>query len=285
MYNGEPSQLFRRRTAPPIRLAGLMLPVFLAVSGCASVPLKTGGTLTSYSNLGPSEGRLSKTRSYADAQGLASAKTARIMPSAFSTSAAAEVPLADDRMLIANALDRTLCIGLSDKYRMVPEGVPADLTVRSTVTDIVLTDKIMAGVSTVTTLGSSAVSPVGLPRIPIGLGGLAVEAEALDRDGVQRAAMIWSRGANSIQDSPRYSEIGDAYGLAAKFGDAFAELLVSGTESQGFSVSLPKGHEIKSWLGSKPKYVACDQFGRAAGIPGAIISQFGAPPQWTEKRP
>lgn len=285
MRNGESSQLFRRRTAPPIRLARLMLPVFLAVSGCASVPLKTGGTLTSYSNLGPSEGRFSKMRSYADTQGLASAKTARIMPSAFSTSAAAEVPLAEDRILIANALDRALCIGLSDRYRIVSAGMPADLTVQSTVTDIVPTDKIMAGVSTVATLGSSAVSPVSLPRIPIGLGGLAAEAEALDRDGVQRAAMIWSRGANSIQDDPRYSEIGDAYGLAAKFGNAFAELLVSGRESQGFDLSLPKGHEIKSWLGGKPKYAACDRFGRAPGIPGAIATQFGAPPQWIEKHP
>lgn len=285
MRNCDPIQLFRRRTAPPIRLARLLLPVFLAVSGCASVPLKTGGTLTSYSNLGPSEGRFSKMRSYADAQGLASAKTARIMPSAFSTSAATQVPLADDRMLIANALDRALCIGLSDRYRIVPDGMPADLTVQSTVTDIVPTDKIMAGVSTVTTLGSSAVSPVGLPRIPIGLGGLAVEAEALNQDGVQRAAMVWSRGANSIQDNPRYSEIGDAYGLAAKFGNAFAELLVSGKVARRLDLSIPKGHEIRSWLGGKPKYIACDTFGRAPGIPGAIVTKFGAPPQWTEKHP
>jgi len=39
-------------------------------------------------------------------------------------------------------------------------------------------------------LGSSAVLPVSVPRLPIGLGGLAVEAEAVDSAGVQLAGIL-----------------------------------------------------------------------------------------------
>lgn len=107
-------------------------------------------------------------------------------------------------------------MALSDKYRIAALGQPADMTVRTVITDLVPTDKTMAGVSTAVTLGSGFVLPVSVPRLPFGLGGLAVEAEAVDSSGV-RAAAVWSKGANSITGKARVSEIGDAYGLADDF--------------------------------------------------------------------
>lgn len=269
----------------PLKFICLALPMALAVTGCASVPLKEGGTLTSYSNLGAPNGKLSKKRIYVDGQHLAAVKTASIVPTTFAFSAASRVKLESDRSLVSNALDRALCVKLSDKYQMVPTGQPADLTIRSVVTDIVPTNKAMAGVATAVTVGSGFVLPVSVPRLPVGLGGLAVEAEAVDSGGVQRAAMVWARGANSIQDNPRVSEVGDAYSLASKFGSDFSRMLIVGKEPKGLDISLPSRQRMQSWLGGKPKYAACEEFGRAPGLAGVVAAKYGAPPQWTDKKP
>lgn len=212
-------------------------------------------------------------------------KTVRIVPTAFTSTTLLRISAGADRAIVANAIDRALCIGLSDKYQMVASRQKADLTVRAVVTDIVPTGQFMAGVSTVISLGSSAVLPVGVPRLPIGLGGLAIEAEAVDSAGVQRAAMVWARGANSIQNNPRVSEVGDAYGLAANFGNEFSRMLMIGKEPEGLDLSLPSGQRMQSWLGGEPKYVACDAFGRAPGLVGVVADKVGAPPEWTDNRP
>ncbi len=271
----------RRRSQAP-KLAGIVIAV-MSSAGCANVPMKEAGTLSSYGRLGAAQGTLSKSRTYVDGQGLAAIRTVRIAPAGFSPEAARRVPLAADRTLVTNALDRSLCIALSDRYQMVAGNQPADLVVRATVTELVPTDKTAAGVAKVVSLGSSAVLPVGVPRLPIGLGGLAVEAEAVDKAGVQRAAMVWSRGANSIENSPRISDVGDAYALASKFANEFSRVLVTGHQPEGLDLSLPSAQRTKSWFGGAPKYAACDAFGRAPGVAGAIAGQLGAPPGWTDK--
>lgn len=194
-----------------------------------------------------------------------------------------QVKSEQDRALVARALDRELCVALSDKYEIVSRGQPSDLKVRVVVTTLVPTDKGMAGVSTVVTLGSGAVLPVGIPRLPIGLGGLAVEAEAIDSNGEQRAAMVWSRGANSITNNPRVSEVGDAYSLATTFGGEFSKMLVTGKEPKSLDLSLPSGHRIQSWLGGKPKHAACEEFGRSSGLALMVFDKIGAPPEWADK--
>jgi hypothetical protein len=267
-----------------LTFAGVGLPLVLLISGCTSVPLKEGGTLTSYGQLSPAKGNFTKSRTFVDAQGLAAVKTVAIIPSAFSSNAAARIKTVQDRSLVTTALDRAICVALSDKYQLVPVGQPADLTVRTVVTDIVPTNKTMAGVSTAVSLGSSLALPVGIPRLPAGLGGLAVEAEAIDYSGVQRAAVVWSKGANSITNNARVSEVGDAYSLAANFGKYFSRLLVTGKEPKGLDFSLPSGQRMQSALGGKPKYAACDAFGRSPGLAGMVADKFGAPPQWTDKQ-
>jgi hypothetical protein len=266
------------------RTMHLLLPLMAA--GCASVPLKEAGTLKTYQNLSEQKGMLSKSRNYVDANALASITTVRVVPTTFTQTAFSRAKTAQDRMLIANALDREVCVALSDKFQIVSPGANADLTVRTVVTDVLPTDKSVAAVAAAVSLGGSAAGlPVGIPRLPFGLGGLAVEAEAVDRKGVQRAAMVWARGANSITNSPRVSEVGDAYSLATTFGNEFSRMLVTGDQPRSLDIALPSGQRIQSWLGGKPKYVACDGFGRAPGLSGIVAGKFGAPPEWTDKPP
>nr|WP_180902277.1 MULTISPECIES: DUF3313 domain-containing protein [unclassified Martelella] len=252
--------------------------------------MKEAGTLTSYSNLSAPKGKLSKKRIYVDGQGLAAVKTVSIVPTTYAFGAAPRVKTQADRSLVSNALDRALCVALSDKYQMVPAGQPADITIRSVIANVVPTNKITAGIAAVVTVGGGFAIPgdvpfLSVPRLPIGLGGLAVEAEAVDSGGVQRAAIVWARGANAIQDNPRVSEVGDAYGLASKFASDFSGMLVTGEEPKMLDISLPSKHGVQSWLGGKPKYAACEAFGRAPGVFGAIAANYGLPPEWTEKKP
>lgn len=285
----KPSAESCRQTARSLRIVALRplcLTLLLSVvaAGCSTMPLKEGGSLTSYSNLSPAKGTLSKRRLYVDGPHMAAVKTVRIIPTRFSPSAASRIKLQADRDLVTNAMDRAVCVALSDKYQMVSADTPADLTLRSVVTDIVPTDKTVAGVATAVTFGSGFVLPVGVPRLPFGLGGIAVEAEAIDNTGQQKAAMMWSRSANSIQDSPRVSEVGDAYGMATKFAGDYSGMLISGKEPKGLSLSLPSRQRVQSWLGGKAKYPACEALGRAPGLMGAVASNFGAPPEWTDRR-
>jgi hypothetical protein len=97
--------------------------------------------------------------------------------------------------------------------------------------------------------------------------------------------MVWARGANAIQDNPRVSEVGDAYGLASKFGNDFSHMIVTGKEPKALDIALPSAQRMRSWFGGKPKYIACDAFGRAPGLAGVVAGKFGAPPQWTDRRP
>lgn len=282
------SNVFSRSISTSIGRSLLSMIVLLLASasaGCTSVPIKRAGTLGSYEKLSPPKGTLTKKQTYMDSQRLSQVKTVKILPTSFSFSAASKIGSDTDRLLVKNALDRALCVALSDRYEMVSADKPADLTVHSTVADIVPTNKAVAGVATVVSVGSGLALPVSIPRLPFGLGGLAVEAEAVDSAGIQSAAILWARGANSIQNKPRVSQVGDAYGLATKFASDFSRILIKGKESKGLDVSLPSGQRVRSWLGGKPKYAACDTFGRNAGMMGVIASKFGAPPQWVDKKP
>jgi len=254
------------------------------LSACTSVPLKEGGTLSSYSRLSSEKGTLSKRRTYVDSAALSPLRTATIIPASFTHQAATRVGSIDDRRMVANILDRALCISLSDRFEMVPYGQIADMTVRAVVTDLVPTDKVAAGASAALTLGTGFALPIAAPRLPIGLGGIAVEAEAVDHSGNQLAATVWARGANSISNTPRVSQVGDAYTLAATFGNEFSKLIVDGQDRNGSGLSLPSAHRVQSWFGGTPKHAACETFGRSPGLVGLIASRFGAPPKWTEKQ-
>lgn len=243
-----------------------------------------GGSLASYDNLVPSDGVLTKSLLRIDKDEVLAAKTVRIVPTAFSA-AALQAPFSDaQRKLVANAVDRSLCIGLSDRFGVVMSSAPADLTVQAFITNAAPTDEVAAGVSKVASIVPAVFSvPVPVPRLPIGLGSLSLEAEARSQSGVQEAVMIWARGADSMTSSPKISKDSDAYDLAKAFGDDFSRFLVTGTSPFKQSPQMPSFQKVGSDLGLKPKNTICDTYGRQPGIPGMIAERLGMPPDWADK--
>jgi hypothetical protein len=268
-----------------------LLPLLPLVSGCANVPLTETGSLSSYEKLQPSDGMLTKARVTVDKDAVLAARTVRIVPTTFSPAASA-APLSErDRRLVANAVDRSVCIGLSDRFHIVPPPHTADLTVHVTIASIVPTDEVAAAATKVLDIGQSIVTntgvvetsiPIPSVRVPIGLGGIALEAEAADPAGYQRAAMLWARGANSFLGTTRVSPVGDAYELASSFGDDFSELLVDGANPFRTKMpSLPAMHRVNSMFGGSAKEPACEAFGRI-GVTDMLAGSLGLPPGWTD---
>ena len=255
-------------------------------SGCAAVPLDQASSLSSYQSLTPVKSRFRKANYMVSPEDLKLAKTVYVEPTKVSDMAAPSIKKSSDRALVANVVSRALCVGVSDRFHVVDNREDADLIVHATVTRIVPTNPTAAGLSTVASLGASvAQSSVPVPRIPFGLGGLAVEGEATTRDGKQVAALVWAKGANALTTGPRISQVGDAYSLAGNFGGDFSKMLVTGKTPYKGLPKLPSGQKIVSTLGGKPKYRACERFGRAPFLLDMAASQIGAPPSWTDKSP
>ncbi|UGY15428.1 DUF3313 domain-containing protein [Bradyrhizobium septentrionale] len=265
-------------------LAGAALAMVL-LSGCASAPMTRGGSLASYDNLTQSDGLLAKSLVRVNKDDVLAAKTIHIVPATFSQGASPTLSQ-EQRKLVANAIDRSLCVGLSERLQVVALDQPADLTAYARVTQAAPTDEVAAGASKVvgilpTALGAGV--PVPVPRLPVGLGSLTVEAEVRDPASRQQAAMIWARGANSFTSSPMVSSAGDAYELASSFSDDFSKLVVTGTTPFGKPPDLPSFDKIGASFGGKPKYAACEAFGRNPGLVGMAAGKLGLPPEWSDK--
>jgi hypothetical protein len=249
--------------------------------------------LSSYERLQPVDGKFGrKSRVHVDKDAVLAARTVLIVPTSFAGEAAAARLSPRDRRLVANAVDRSVCIALSDRFHIVLPPQTADLTVHVTVAHIVPTDEVAAAATTVLDVSKSVLShtgvletsvPIPSVRVPIGLGGIALEGEAVDPTGRQTAAMLWAKGARSFfGNTTRVSPVGDAYELAADFGDDFSELLVTGEDPFQFKwPELPYMHRLKSKFGGAPKESVCDSFGRK-GVTDMIAGKFGAPPEWTD---
>jgi hypothetical protein len=267
-----------------IRAAIILLALLTA--GCATAPLDQAGSLRSYDSLKPSNGLLTRSLLNVSKDDVLAAKTVRIIPTEFSAPAARTPFTPAQRGLVTNAVDRTLCIGLGERFVIVGPSEPADLTVHAVVTHVLPTDPVAAGLSKGASVAKSVLLPgvpVPIPRIPIGMGSLSLEAEARDIRGSPKAAMIWARAANALLDSPRMSEEGDAYILAAAFGGDFSQLLVTGATPFGARPSLPSIEKLGLLLGGAAKYPACEAFGKSPGLVGLIGENVGLPPDWTDK--
>ena len=252
-----------------------------SVAACASVPLHQGTSLGSYEGMAASGGTLTKAKLRVDPAAVLAAHTVRIVPTSERIGSGNAFD-SEDLALVTNAVNRALCAGLSDRFKVVAANEPADLIVHATVTDIHATNRVAAATSAVASLGGSVVS-LPIPRLPIGLGGMAIEAEAVGQDGSQKAAMLWSRGANMLTTKARISTIGDAYSLSSAFGTDFSRMLVKGQDPFKETMVMPSVQKMKAALGGDPKYSACKAFGSAPGIKGAVAGQFGLPPGWSDK--
>ncbi|MDD1520745.1 DUF3313 domain-containing protein [Bradyrhizobium sp. WBAH10] len=260
------------------------LAFLLPLAACATAPLSQSGALSSYDNLTSSDGVLTKSRVRVDKPDVLAAKTVRIAPASVASGALPANFSDEQRKLVLNAVDRALCVKLSDRLRVVNATETADLTVHATITHAEPTDKVAAGASKAVSIVPSVLSiPVPVPRLPVGLGSLSVEAEARDRSNQQKAALIWARGADSITSRPKVSEASDAYDLASAFGEDFGTLVATGESPFGKGPSLPSMQKIRSDLGGAHENSACDAFGRSPGVAGLVGGGLGLPPEWTDK--
>ncbi|MGM4959552.1 DUF3313 domain-containing protein [Bradyrhizobium barranii] len=256
----------------------------LALGGCATAPLEQAGSLRSYDRMSEANGLVTRSKIRVNKQDVLAAKTIRIASTVFP--ARTDVVLNEkERRLVANAISRELCLRLSERFRIVSSDDDADLTVQATVTHAAPTSPTASGASKALSIAKTVALPgvpVPVPRLPVGLGSLSVEAEARDFAGFQKAAMVWARGANSITNSPRVANEGDAYDLAADFGTDFAKLVTTGESPFGGIPALPPMDSIPVRLGGAPKYVACEAFGRFPCITGIAGQGLGLPPAWTD---
>lgn len=268
--------------APKLNLPAVGAIMCFTVAGCTSVPLGSGDTLSSYERMSSSGGTLTKAKLRIEAVHLASVKTVRILPTG-SRAGIANGFDPGDLALVRNAIDRALCSGLSDRFIVVPVTQSADLTVHASIVELVKTNRTAAATSTVASLGAAVALPVPIPRLPIGLGGLSVEAEATDPTGAQVASMLWSRGANMLTNKARVSEVGDAYALSSAFGKDFSRMLVTRKDPFKQGLSVPSMQSMRASLGGSPKQEACKAFGKAPGVTGLVAGQLGLPPEWSDK--
>lgn len=265
-------------------MAFAVAPFFVA--GCATAPLDEAGSLSSYSDLAPSDGLLAKSRLRVNKAEVLAAKTVRLVPTTFSPAAHQDGISDEQRKLVANAVDRALCAGLSERLIVVSANEPADLTVHAVVTNMAVTDPNAVAATKAASVAKSILLPgipVPTPRLPIGLGSLSIEAEARKPGGAQEAAMLWGRGANALSGSARISNVGDAYELASAFGDDFSKLVVTGESPFQKLPGLPSAERVQSWAGGTPKHAACEAFGREQGVTGLVSGAVGLPPEWTDK--
>jgi hypothetical protein len=256
-----------RRTLAFALGLGLTAPIVWAAEAPAPA-----GVLSSYDGLSPAHTIQTRALWRGDAPALTSAKTARIAPVKIAPGAADGIT-AEQRGLVANELARTLCARLSGHFRMVSTRAPADLTVRTTITRIRPTNTVAATAS----LGARVVahvvgSPVA-PRIPVGLGGFSAEGETVDKAGVQRAALVWTRDANALLTGARASHIGDAYQLAAAFAGDMARLTITGQD--------PLREVTAPTLKRKAAQAACAVYGRGERS-GYVSGMFGIAPEATD---
>ncbi|GLH81790.1 hypothetical protein SSBR45G_66990 [Bradyrhizobium sp. SSBR45G] len=259
----------------------------LATAGCANAPLERAGSLKNYDRLADANGLVTRSQIKANKKELLEAKTVRIEPTAFPPRP--DVALDEgERRLVANAISREMCLRLSERFQIVGPREEADLTVKATVTHATATNATASAASQAASIAKSVALPgvpVPVPRLPVGLGTLSVEAEARDFAGFQKAAMVWARGANSVSTA-RMANDGDAYDLAAEFGADFAKLVSTGESPFGGVASLgslPSVSSVPARFGGAPKYAACEQFGRFPGLKGFVGAGLGLPPGWTDK--
>ncbi|WP_417483128.1 DUF3313 family protein [Maricaulis sp.] len=215
----------------PNHLASLCLIPLIAVTmaGCAANGLQQASTLSDYQNMQPAERRLLQVREWADPQAMRSVDAiyiaqAGVVPGVVEGSGVD--PVRFNR--VVGKLTQTVCRRLArGGFEITADPALASHQVRLNITGFETTNRVSAGASRL--IGFAIPGPLS-PRIPIGIGALAVEGEMLDADERQVAALEWS-SRNHLASSGGFSEIGDGYALAQVFADSFGDLIVEARNS------------------------------------------------------
>jgi Protein of unknown function (DUF3313) len=248
---------FALRSCPPSVLACIAATVLM--TGCATqAPTRTDFIATGV----PMErvedtmrAQIERRRDPAAADPL---RTVSLLPTALSTNATLPDGIARDAIrTVLSEVDRQLCYAASDRFTLVAADArqPDTAVIQAQITRIQRTDPSASVASAVV---SRVIPGPGSVRLPLGRGGVAIEATATLGDGREAAAMSWSRGAGVAFDRGSLSEVGDAHRYAGSFADDFTQWL-AGPRPQAQS---------------KPASDPCAQFGPRIDV-GQQAARFG----------
>ena len=166
-----------------------------------------------------------------DAARLAQVRSLRIEPAKVADGVTLPSTISPDSIaLILGEIERQMCFELSRYFDIEPTTAAsaatpqvATTTVRAAVTGLQETNPTASVASAII---SRLIPGPGNIRLPIGRGGLSMEASAdLPNGGGEAAAMAWSRGAGIAFDKGSLSEVGDAHRFATNFAKNFTALL------------------------------------------------------------
>ncbi len=197
--------------------------LLLGLSACATAPARPSGQLSSYEGLTRDDGlRASVSERRIDAAPGA-IRTVAIEPPQLAQNAKTDWLSGDERAALLREVEAQLCYELTERFELATGPADADARVRALVTRVKPTGG--AGSALSAAAGFFIPGPIGV-RMPGALGGLSAEAEMLDRDGRQIAAVVWGRNANTVgTDNPSLSRIGDALQFVEPFADATAKAM------------------------------------------------------------
>ena len=195
----------------------------LALAACATSTTQTG-FLSSYDGLQPVQdagGAVVQRR--VDPGAVPALTGVRVEPTIVKPAVLGGRITAANAAVVAAEIDRQLCLELAERLPVTQDAGPGVAVVRAAVTDIEPTGAVA---SVLSAAASQAIVGPGSVRVPVGLGGLSAELEALDPvSGAQIAALAWSRRARVLMDNGSLSAIGDAWALAEPFADAAGRLV------------------------------------------------------------
>ena len=217
----------------------LFLSSFSLVSGCATTAPTRSGFIDVNQPLERTSGNIrAQVDVRKDEVRIAKIRDLRIESSIVASGVVLPTTISKENIdLVLFEVDRQMCFKLSRHFDIAtPNTITSSATVRAAVTGVQETNSTASVVSA--TISRFIPGP-GSVRLPIGRGGLSMEASAdLYNSGGEAAAMAWSRGAGVAFDKGSLSEVGDAHRYAADFAETFVELL-AGPDAQKRDVPQP----------------------------------------------
>ncbi len=215
------------RNMTPFPRAGAPLTLFLALltlTACATKPPTQTGFLANQAGMEKVSGTVrAQIERQRDPDALRGVQKLVLLPAKLQEGG--DIPdtiTPESRALVLGELDRQLCFRLSRRFDLVTSEDPSAARVQAVITRLQETNAAASAASAAV----SRLLPGGSVRLPVGRGGLSIEARLDTSDGRQAAAMAWSRGAGVVMDQGSLSEVGDAHRFTSNFAEDFAEFLV-----------------------------------------------------------
>ncbi|MCU0881213.1 MAG: DUF3313 domain-containing protein [Hyphomonadaceae bacterium] len=202
------------------------------MTACATRPPTQTGFLNDYATMeaAPDTVRAQITQRRDPAVASAIARV-RIAPPVLAPGVVLDPAISPDELaLVTMELERRLCFELSRRYAIGGAEDADAARIEVAVSDIGRTS---AGASLVSAVASRAIPGPGSVRLPVGRGSLIVEARAVDGQGREGAAMVWSRGAGLAFDRGSLSEVGDAHRYSGAFAEDFTQWLAGSERPEG----------------------------------------------------